>query len=60
MSLMTVIAGAELLLLVVNLVMIRKNEMLLKEIRRCNDDLALVLFTRKTSGLIGRLAWAWL
>ena len=34
------IAGVEVLLLVVNIAFIRKNERILKEIRRCNSDLA--------------------
>ena len=34
------IACVEVLLLVVNIALIRKNERILKEIRRCNSDLA--------------------
>ena len=37
------IAGLEVLLLVVNVALIRHNERLLKEIRKCNYDLASAL-----------------
>ena len=40
MSGLVLIAGIEVLLLVVNVALIRKNERLLKEIRKCNYDLA--------------------
>ena len=36
-------AGVDVLLLVLNIAMIRKNERILKEIRRCNHDLGLAL-----------------
>jgi hypothetical protein len=36
-------AGVDVLLLVLNIAMIRKNERILREIRRCNHDLALAL-----------------
>ena len=36
-------AGVDVLLLVLNIALIRKNERILREIRRCNYDLALAL-----------------
>ena len=43
MNVFMLFAGVDVLLLVLNIAMIRKNERILKEIRRCNHDLALAL-----------------
>jgi hypothetical protein len=43
MSGLVLFAGVEVLLLVINVALIRKNERILKEIRRCNHDLAVAL-----------------
>ena len=40
MNAFVLFAGVDVLLLVINVMLIRKNERILKEIRRCNYELA--------------------